>query len=54
MLAVQQVSGPLGVVLGYIFTAVSKKMGKVNKINLMNLLFIILISGGMLAFCNQY
>jgi len=30
MLAIQQVSGPLGVVLGYIFTVLSKKMGNVN------------------------
>lgn len=30
MLAIQQVSGPLGVVLGYILTALSKKMGNVK------------------------
>jgi hypothetical protein len=30
MLAVQQISGPLGVVLGYILTAVFKKVGKVK------------------------
>jgi hypothetical protein len=27
MMAIQQISGPLGVVIGYIFTVAAKKMG---------------------------
>jgi len=48
MLAIQQISGPLGVVLGYIVTVVAKKFGPVYAINFSLKFYEILINNRLL------